>query len=77
MICREFPCASNETYREKVRSDLKGYIGAKVIKEVREFFILPRNHSTTARRCVLGSRVLGSGRLVYFSLLMRQRKLKR
>ena len=42
--------------------------GAKVIKEVREFFILPRNHSTTARRCVLGSREM---------LIVAQRKMER
>ena len=38
---REFFCASNETFREKFHSVLKDYIGAKVIKEMKEFFILP------------------------------------
>ena len=40
-FCREFFCASNETFREKFRSVLKDYIGAKVIKEMKQFFILP------------------------------------
>ena len=39
-FCREFSCASNETFREKIYSVLEDYIGAKVTKEVREFFIL-------------------------------------
>ena len=38
---REFFCASNETFRKKFRSVLKDYIGAKVTKEMREFFFLP------------------------------------
>ena len=39
-FCRELFCALNETFRGKIHSVLEDYIGAKVTKEVGEFFIL-------------------------------------